>query len=1116
MELSESILSELTHNPGQTAKQLSVKLGVDKTSINSLLYGVLTGQCYQDKAYRWFLSKGAHKKTEPTQEQFSNTPLARLCRYYLSCLGQDDEGGISVFAANKFGDLDYTEIETLPLEGSGSTFQSAGAQHLFGKMRKDRSRLAMYLGYPTCLKKVQSKKSGWVGCFVEPILLFPVEFDTVTHTPQVSQTFPIINLNVLKRFTNSEREAVMNELVQLEEELGLTSEGAIPEIDELAQRLQSIRDEWLWKESIEPNRLNTSPPLSEISEEGIYNRAVLLIGERSPYTQGLESELKLLAQLNVADYATTALGQWVSGEVDSSLTDTNLPLVEVLPLNLEQRQAVIQSLQNKLTIVTGPPGTGKSQVVSDILINAAWQGKRVLFASKNNKAVDVVETRINNLGPRPILLRVGSNQYQNRLAEYLINLLAATATKDDQATFDESKNCHEVMGKRVIELGKQESLLIDCRNKVDQLEQKIEEARTKLSKEVFDAAKVLNVDHVSSSYRQFSNALTKATKNKQPFFSRLFWGMIKNERHQNLMNATEFLVKAVSTLNVKFVEQRPDDTIIDQWHQFSASILELTVLVSEINTYFSALRELQKTKPLEEISKDRFYLVKDMAENAEKLWQSWLRLQPARLKTSDRQMLNKYNSVLKMVIDTGSEGKLESQVKKQYYRLFPKIAHLLPCWAVTSLSARGKIPFEPSFFDLVVIDEASQCDIASALPLLYRAKRAVIIGDPKQLSHISGLRKGQDQKLLEQHNLVQDYAHWAYSYNSLFDLASGFASGEDIVSLRDHHRSHADIIEFSNRFFYESRLRVATRYDNLKFPINNGHGVRWIHVSGNVVRPANGGAVNLIEAEQVINTIRQLVNDQGYKGTIGVVSPFRAQANLIRETVNRDEAFSAHLIQHEFLSDTVHKFQGDERDVMIFSPVISRGTPAGALGFLRNNGNLFNVAITRARAMLVVVGDQQAAMQCDVSYLAEFSSYVQKIQDAEATKIEQELTDYGPEYPAVDNLEQVSDWEKILYRALYKAGIRTLPQYRLEKYILDMALFEESLLENRRKLDIEVDGETYHRNWTGELCHRDQLRNQRLYELGWDVIRFWVYEIRDDLDGCVYKVKQWLEMKQSA
>lgn len=60
-------------------------------------------------------------------------------------------------------------------------------------------------------------------------------------------------------------------------------------------------------------------------------------------------------------------------------------------------------------------------------------------------------------------------------------------------------------------------------------------------------------------------------------------------------------------------------------------------------------------------------------------------------------------------------------------------------------------------------------------------------------------------------------------------------------------------------------------------------------------------------------------------------------------------------------------------------------------------------------------------------------------------------------------------------------------------------------------LDIEIDGERYHRNWTGELCRRDQIRNQRLFELGWDVKRFWVYEVRDDIDSCVKKIKEWIE-----
>ena len=73
-----------------------------------------------------------------------------------------------------------------------------------------------------------------------------------------------------------------------------------------------------------------------------------------------------------------------------------------------------------------------------------------------------------------------------------------------------------------------------------------------------------------------------------------------------------------------------------------------------------------------------------------------------------------------------------------------------------------------------------------------------------------------------------------------------------------------------------------------------------------------------------------------------------------------------------------------------------------------------------------------------------------------------------------------------------------MPQYSVDKYHFDFAL-----VSGKRRLNIEIDGERYHRNWDGELCRRDQIRNLRLMELGWDVMRFWVYQIRDDLDRCL-------------
>ena len=78
----------------------------------------------------------------------------------------------------------------------------------------------------------------------------------------------------------------------------------------------------------------------------------------------------------------------------------------------------------------------------------------------------------------------------------------------------------------------------------------------------------------------------------------------------------------------------------------------------------------------------------------------------------------------------------------------------------------------------------------------------------------------------------------------------------------------------------------------------------------------------------------------------------------------------------------------------------------------------------------------------------------------------------GPEYPPVAHPELVSEWERIFYKAMYAAGLRPVPQYEEAPYTLDFALFD-----GERKLDIEVDGEHYHRNWDGELCRRDQIRS---------------------------------------
>jgi len=1092
--------------------EIATALGIDKGTVNSCLHRNRGRLFAQDARYRWYLAQARGKAQSkeanaPQAPPGVQTPLAKLCQYYLDCLSQDGELDVSAFASSKYG-LDYVELSSMPLVSEDvNVFDTEAANRLLNKTRRERGRMVIYLGYPVRLHHVRSR-SGWEGFKAEPVCLWTYHEnpESVREVPLIADATPIFNFAVLRVLARTSGN-FLDEAIQLSEELGIAAANdGSPDLDEFFDRLRSVRPEWDWSEELDVYNMSQGTLLSELSDQGIYNRAVLLAGERSPYTQGLETELGKLSKLEESQYSHTALGQWLAGTLVDARNVDDEPLVEVLPLNSEQRTAVHKSLSSPLTVITGPPGTGKSQVVSSLLVNAAWRSKKILFASKNNKAVDVVEVRCNNLGARPIVLRLGASEYQAKLAEYLDSLLSATATPEDQARFDERLAIHKQLRQRLQELEKSWKDLIACRNKVDSLEQQVEPLRQLLGEPSFYGVRELNPPAYLSAMARLTGASMRASPSRS-LLARLVWLFVRGTRIQELQYAVDGVPSLILALGMDAPAEQVSETSVERWNSFIQELNRRFTAACSVASYFDALGELEVAPGPEQLSASYRDVLDELNENSSELWGSWLRLQPSRLSAAQRQRLGRYVALLKMILAGNQQNtSVDKRVFGEYYRIFPEVASSLSCWAVTSLSARGRVPFEPGFFDVVVIDEASQCDVASALPLLFRAKSAVIIGDPKQLRHISGVTERQDRQLISKHGLVGDRENWAYSVNSLFDLARSLCTGADLINLRDHHRSHVDIIGFSNKEFYEGRLRVATRYDHLRRP--EGPAIRWVDVKGKVVRPANGGAMNEDEARTVVQELKRLILQQHYGGSIGVVSPFRAQANRIRDLVAQEPSLDQALMGQDFLVDTVHKFQGDERDLMIFSPVVSSGMSQSALSFLRHNGNLFNVAITRARAALVTVGDIRAALQCDVDYLYRFAQYV-ATQRCQEEDVEGGTPDYGGAYPLVARPELVSPWEHVLYKALYAINLRPVPQYSVEQYLLDFAI-----IVGKRRLNVEVDGEQYHRNWDGELCRRDQIRNQRLIELGWDVMRFWVYQVRDDLPGCIERIQQWVAAEE--
>lgn len=1117
--LENLILASIRRRPGRRAAEIAATIGVDRRQVNAVLHGALRSSVRQDSSYRWWPVDAPARGSSTPLPARSSTPLTRLATYYLACLDHENSGSAAVFASGGFG-IDYAELATFPflIDDPRSAFADEKVRELLHRARKDR-RLGAMIGYPVHLAHIRAR-SGWEGFMVQPLFLWAIDTEpTNPHgAPSLDQRLPQFNFRAIGSLgqgpgSPGSGPGVAEEIAQLTEELGIgVALGEIPEMDELLLRLRDLRPEWPWLEEPDPTDLVTAPPLSEAEEVGIYNRAVLLVAERSPYTRGLEAELKQLQNVDADWQQKSALGTWLARTEPSSTERDDQPLLEVIPLNPEQREAVRHSLSAPLTVITGPPGTGKSQVVTSLLINAAFRNQRVLFASRNNKAVDVVEVRANALGPRPVVLRLGAAEQQKSIASYLLELISASTSPDDQVEYETARTAMTQVRERLGDLTRELEGTIALRNRVDELEQAIEPLRRDFGDALFRKLQPPSANAFLTATDSLLSAMRAADRASQPTLIKLLWPFVGKGRYMAVWDAAEKAREWAYLLDAPLPETPPDTANFAQWKESVATLADRTSQARLVAEYFESLRKLTSARPPEQINREISAENERLADVSTSLWNAWLRLQPARLTPEDRRRLQDYAALLQIIVDSQSAGRLAPRgVLNRFHKLLPEVIDILPCWAVTSLSARGRVPFDAGFFDLLVIDEASQCDIASALPLLFRARRAVIIGDPHQLRHISSLNSNQDAQLMEEHGVFDIGAGWSYSGASLFDRAAAVVDNENVVHLRDHHRSHKDIIEFSNTAFYDGSLRVATRYDKLKLPARDEPAVRWIDVEGRVIRPRNGGAYNRPEAMALVAELERLLVQQKYQGTVGVVTPFRAQANLIDELVKRNTSLSTHLQATDFIVDTAHGFQGDERDVILLSLVVGPGLQQGARSFLNNTSNLFNVAVTRARAALIVVGSLEGVHSSGISYLGRFADYVNGLRESTATPPQPTDLDLGPHYPAVARPEWVSDWERILYSALYDAGLRPIPQYQVEQYTLDFALFVGD-----RKLDIEVDGERYHRAWDGELSRRDQIRNFRMIELGWDVMRFWVYQIRDDLDGCVARVREWVERTEYA
>ena len=984
----------------------------------------------------------------------------KLITYYRSCVSAENTTDAKFQSTNDGGDFVHVFNDQSILGGTGVVEfddQDESFDSFMKTPRWSKAPATYFYGFP---------------CHVEKGVIYPAfVFDVEEAASTTGRAFviqpgqPRINAGGLRFLSQEERRLAAQTLNQCWDD----SKSLYANVDATLQELETILPS-----------LNRNDLLS--NWDGVFFRAI-----DSVYTRGLEQELGRMETGAATNEVWNLILERNGGPVGKVGPD----ILEVTPLNDEQRTAIKSAFVNTLTVVTGPPGTGKSQVILNVVANAIARGETVLFGSKNNKAVDVVVDRLSQMHSQPVILKYGEQEtiFTNRLLQSVNR-----ASLQNRSTLDREIGEYEGELKRIRNSEDQARLtlerIVDRRNRIQEIEIALEDLTAEMPMGIAPSFHPYEEHEVSSSFHLLLRALEQMMMEiEHPSLMTWIRSLFGRPIDKRIQEAAQGLLAAMPGCCAGLPAASVDDCrelafigrTLAKWIGLQHELLSL----ADKNWNEPRIETLRAR-----VSNGQKQAVEITVKLVDLLQQR--RLQD--LTPVQRKAVSDYAVHTRALRDNYADTDLQQKLRRASQEAFRKgIRAAFPAIAVTNLRVRNVAPLTPNAVDLIVIDEASQCDIASALPLLYRGKRALVIGDPNQLQHISHLRVTDDARLLSNAGLNStDDQRLASSTYSVFDIVrTVVGNGAQFTELKEHYRSRAEIIEFSNREFYGSSLTVHTDYR--EHPLVTGeNAVTWHDVQGNTVRPPGGSAVNEAEAQAVVRLIKEIVDSTAVRPelrpSLGVVTPFRLQANRIRELAE-GRIDAAELQRLEFAVDTVYRYQGDEKDIMIFSPVISRRAPDSTIRFVGSTPNLFNVAITRARSELHVVGDRVACEQSGIPFLSDFVRYVDSLQSE----------------PSPNQTQQPfeSQWEEVFHNALKDAGIYTFSQYRFDQYKLDLAIPESMI-------DIEVDGARWHRNLDGSRVLSDLKRDTHLTSRGWRVKRFWVYELQSDLDRCVREVKELL------
>ena len=451
----------------------------------------------------------------------------------------------------------------------------------------------------------------------------------------------------------------------------------------------------------------------------------------------------------------------------------------------------------------------------------------------------------------------------------------------------------------------------------------------------------------------------------------------------------------------------------------------------------------------------------------------------SRLNESHRRHMKAWQKNVSKLTKSGT-GKQDLFHRREAQKNLNNCREAIPAWVMPIHRIWDTVDPAPEMFDVIIVDEASQCGF-EALPLFYLGKKILIVGDDKQIGpEAEGIKLDPVTQLIDQ--FLFDFEHKS-SFNinrSLFDHGELRYSSNHVV-LREHFRCMPEIIRFSNDLCYRDTPLIPLR----QYGPNRLVPLQRVFLEGGFREGSDSRAVNRSEADAIAKKIAELCRDPKYAGkTMGVVVlQGDAQGGLI-EAALLALMGAEEMDKRRLVCGNSYSFQGDQRDIMFLSMVAAPNERIGALNKAADERR-FNVAASRARDQMWLfhsVTRNDLSSSCLRRRLLEFFEGTKQQEVGSINREELERRAAQDNRMVLKAPKPFDSWFEVdVALELLRRDFYIIPQFPVAGKYIDLVVEG-----GHARLAVECDGDEVH---GVEQYEADMQRQRMLERCGWEFFR---------------------------